>query len=257
MEFKIGYYEDIPYEDYAEIEAYRSHDLTTAIKCPYTWKYQKPLTETPALLEGRVQHTVFLEHHNFAKEFVIEPKIDKRTKAGKAEYEIFKKEIGNRRAISVDLYDTCMERRSVVQEYIPKKTDKIELTVCFEFCGQPFKSRFDWYDNEQIWDLKTCRDASSRGFIAAINNFKYHMQAGLYVHAARSVDLPCKGFSFLAQEKVHPYCYAVYEMAPEALEYGLAQCEQALDRILRCEADNEYKPFGYKEKQVIALENLY
>ena len=60
-EFKVGVYEDLSYEQYAEIPARRSHDLTAVIKCPYTWKNRKELEQTPALLEGRVQHTVFLE----------------------------------------------------------------------------------------------------------------------------------------------------------------------------------------------------
>ncbi len=83
MNYSPGIYENLPYEEYAAIPAYRSHDLTSVIKCPYTWKYQKDLEPSPALLEGRVQHTVFLEHHKFAEEFVIQPNIDRRTKAGK------------------------------------------------------------------------------------------------------------------------------------------------------------------------------
>ena len=82
MKFKIGMYDDIPYEQYAEIPAFRSHDLTSVIKCPYSWKNKKEMVQTPALLEGRVQHTVFLEHHKFDEEFVIQPKFDRRTKLG-------------------------------------------------------------------------------------------------------------------------------------------------------------------------------
>ena len=66
MKFKKGIYENLPYDDYAKIEAFRSHDLTSIDKCAYTWKHQKGLQPTPALLEGRVQHTVFLEHHNLS-----------------------------------------------------------------------------------------------------------------------------------------------------------------------------------------------
>ena len=83
MEFEVGIYDDLTYEEYASIPAYRSHDLTSAIKCPYSWKNAKPMQQTPALLEGRVQHTVFLEYHKFDDEFVIQPQIDRRTKAGK------------------------------------------------------------------------------------------------------------------------------------------------------------------------------
>ena len=87
--FKEGIFKNIPYEEYAEIDAYRSHDLTSVIKCPYSWKYSGPMKESPALIEGRLQHTLFLELEKFDEEFVIEPNVDRRTKAGKAEYEDF------------------------------------------------------------------------------------------------------------------------------------------------------------------------
>ena len=106
-EFKIGIYEDLTYEEYAEIPAHRSHDLTAIIKCPYTWKNKKALEQTPALLEGRVQHTVFLEHHKFDEEFVIQPNVDRRTKAGKADYEDCLASVGNRTPITQDLYDVA------------------------------------------------------------------------------------------------------------------------------------------------------
>jgi hypothetical protein len=96
MKFEVGIYDDIPYEQYAEIPAFRSHDLTSVIKCPYSWKNKKDMVQTPALLEGRVQHTVFLEHHKFDEEFVIQPKIDRRTKAGREEYEDFMASVGTK-----------------------------------------------------------------------------------------------------------------------------------------------------------------
>jgi hypothetical protein len=91
-DFKPGIYEDLDYPTYAGItvdgqRAWRSHDLTSLIKCPFTWKNAKAYDESPALLEGRVQHTVFLEHHKFADDFSIDPGFDRRTKAGKEGYE--------------------------------------------------------------------------------------------------------------------------------------------------------------------------
>jgi|TARA_R100001126_G_C4872356_1_gene173848 exodeoxyribonuclease VIII len=256
-EFKEGIYEDLSYEEYAEIPAHRSHDLTSIIKCPYTWKNKKALEQTPALLEGRVQHTVFLEHHKFDEEFVIQPNVDRRTKAGKADYEDFLASVGNRTPITQDLYDVCMKRRELVKDYIPSETDKAELTLVFEWHGAPFKARFDWYDGEYVWDLKTCRDASPRGFKQAINAFNYHMQAALYVDAAKALDLPAKGFKFLAQEKQDPFPYVVYSMHPEALKYAQARNEQALALIQECVANNDYKPYNLEGEQEIGLKDLY
>ena len=256
-EFKVGIYEDIPYEQYAEIPAYRSHDLTSVIKCPFSWKYRKEMEQTPALLEGRVQHTVFLEHHKFNEEFVIQPNVDRRTKVGKADYEDFLATVGNRTPISQDLYDTCMKRREVVKHYIPKETDKAELTLVFEWDGEPFKARMDWYDNEYVWDLKTCRDASPRGFKGAINAFNYHMQAALYVDAAKTCGLTAKGFNFLAQEKQDPYPYVVYTLSEEALKYAQARNEQALALIQDCSKNDDYKPYNCEGIQEVELKDLY
>ena len=225
MKFEVGIYDNIPYKDYAAIPAYRSHDLTAVIKCPYTWKFKKQVEQTPAMLEGRVQHTLFLEEHNFDKEFVVQPQIDRRTKA--------------------------------VQEFVPKPTDMVELTICFMWHDQPFKARLDWYDNEYVWDLKTCVDASPRGFIRAVNNFNYHMQASLYIDACQAVNLKCEGFKFLAQEKKDPYPYAVYTLSDESIKYAQARNEQALEKILKCEAEKEYRPFGLYGEQVIESTDLY
>ena len=257
MEFKVGVYEDIPYEEYASIPAYRSHDLTTAIRCPYKWKHELPMKESPALIEGRLQHTLFLEIDKFDDEFVIEPNVDRRTKAGKEEYEDFKASIGDRSPVKQDMYDVCMERRSIVEEYVPRETDKVELTLCFHWRSHPFKARMDWYDGENVWDLKTARDASPRGFKSAINNFNYHMQAALYLDAAKALGMTANQFMFLAQEKAHPYPFAVYTLSEEAIDYGIARNEQALKTIIDCKDRDDYKPFNVSGIQTVELSDLY
>jgi len=258
MEFKEGIYEDMPFEEYNEIPAYRASDLKDADKCIYTWKNRKGFKDSPALLEGRVQHTVFLELHNFDKEFVVQPSIDRRTKVGKAEYEDFLATTGNRTPITQDLYNACMERRETIADLVPDgEQDKTELTVCYMYHEQPFKSRLDWYDGKRVWDLKTCRDASPRGFKQAINNFNYHMQAALYVDACRIVGLPADGFSFLAQEKAQPYPYVVYEMSDEAMLYARSKNEQALAAILNAKESDDYRPYNLDGVQTIELGDLY
>ena len=256
MDFKPGLYEDLDYETYASIPAWRSHDLTTIARCPFTWKNQRPTNESPALLEGRVQHTVFLEHHKFDDEFVILPKFDRRTKDGRADYEDFMANIGNRTAITQDMYDNCMLRREVVADYIPKETDQVEVTLVFEWHGHPFKARMDWYDGQRIWDLKTCRDASPRGFLAAINNFRYYQQASYYIQACRAAGLPTEKFYFLAQEKAHPYPYAVYTLDDEAIAYGDSRNEQAMAQLLRCQQEDNFKPFGLDSEVEFKLGDL-
>ena len=43
---KEGVYTDMPFPQYNELKAVRSHDLTSIIKDPYSWKYEeKPDSE--------------------------------------------------------------------------------------------------------------------------------------------------------------------------------------------------------------------
>jgi hypothetical protein len=143
-----------------------------------------------------------------------------------------------------DLYDTCMERREVLADFIPKPEHKVELTLVFEWCGQGCKGKLDWYTGTDIWDLKTCRDASPRGFKNAVNSFRYHQQAAFYLAAAEYLDLQCDKFYFLAIEKAHPYPFGVYTLSEEAVQYGHAKNQQALEIGISCRDSGNYQPFN-------------
>ena len=258
MDFKPGVYEGLSYDQYASIEAWRSHDLTQLIRCPYTWKFKRDISESPALLEGRVQHTVFSELDKFDEEFAIEPAVDRRTKVGKEAYAEWLESLGDRTPIKEDLYNTCIERRHVLSDYIPGDQDKVELVICWEWHGQPYKGRMDWYDGQDIWDLKTCRDASPRGFKSAINNFLYYQQAAFYLTGARAVGLAAEQFYFLAIEKAHPYPFNVYTLSDEAIAYGDAKNEQALSIGLECQRTDEWLPYGSTQKCIeFDIHDLY
>ena len=257
MEFKEGIYEDLDYPTYASIPAWRSHDLTTIIKCPYTWKNQTHNSESPALLEGRVQHTCFLEHHKFEDEFIFIPDINRRTKAGKEEYEDWLTTVGDKTPIKPELYETCMERREIVKDFIPKPEHRVELTLCFMWNGEQCKGKLDWHTGTDVWDLKTCRDASPRGFKSAINSFRYFQQAAFYVRACRAVGLQTEKFYFLAQEKAHPYPFGVYTLSEEAIAYGDEKNEQALAMGIKCRESGEYKPYNNDQTVEFKLDDLY
>ena len=257
MEFKEGIYEDLDYATYDSIPAWRSHDLTTIIKCPYTWKNQIKNNESPALLEGRVQHTCFLEHHKFDDEFIFIPDINRRTKAGKEEYENWLTTVGDKTPIKPELYEICMERREIVKDFIPKPEHRVELTLCFMWNGEQCKGKLDWHTGTDVWDLKTCRDASPRGFKSAINSFRYYQQAAFYIRACRAVGLPTEKFYFLAQEKAHPYPFGVYTLSEEAIAYGDEKNEQALAMAIKCRESGDYKPYNNDSTIEFNLDDLY
>jgi hypothetical protein len=82
--YQEGVYEDMPFLEYNELEAVRSHDLTAIMRDPYAYKYEeKPDSEASFFVEGRLQHCLFLEPHVFDDEFIIAPKLDKEPRQGR------------------------------------------------------------------------------------------------------------------------------------------------------------------------------
>ena len=63
------------------------------------------------------------------------------------------------------------------------------------------REKLDWHTGTDVWDYKSCRDASPRGFRSAINTFRYHQQAAYYLAGCRAVGLPTEKFLFLGSRK--------------------------------------------------------
>ena len=244
--YEEGVYTDMPFPEYNQLEAFRSHDLSAIMKDPYRYKYEeKPDSEASFFVEGRLQHCLFLEPHVFDDEFVVAPAVDKRTKAGKEEYADFLSSVDDRSIVTQDLYDTCVARVKVLDAFKPKGDDQTELSVVFDYFGHLCKARFDMLQDNVIIDLKTCRDASPRGFKFAVRNFGYHQQAAFYLDAAKHSGMTeVDRFQFLAIEKAHPYPYVVYELDAEAIEYGRSLNQQALSLLLHCRETEIYTPYN-------------
>jgi hypothetical protein len=257
-QYPAGVYEDMPFEEYNKIDAIRSHDLTSIIKDPYTWKYEtKPDSEASFFVEGRLQHCLFLEPHVFNDEFVVAPNIDRRTKVGKEEYAEFMETSGTRTVITQAMYDECQARVEVLDALTPKEGDRTELTIVFDYYGHKCKSRLDMLSNNTIIDLKTCRSASPRSFIQSVRSYGYYQQGAFYLTAGQCAGLDVDKFQFLAIQKAQPYPYVVYELTPESIAYGVAQNQQAIDLMMHCKEHDIYTPYNLHNKIVpIELHDL-
>ncbi len=71
------------------------------------------------------------------------------------------------------------------------------------------------------------------------------------------MGLPTEKFYFLAQEKTHPYPFAVYTLSDEAVAYGDAQNEQAMATGLRCKEQDLYLPYDVVGVTEFDLSDLY
>ena len=96
-------------KEYNEIEAVRRSDLMKIRKSPlhYKWAKEHPEEEesTPSQIFGAAAHKYLLELGSFYDEYALAPNVDKRTKAGKEEWERFKAENEGKTVITSDDLD--------------------------------------------------------------------------------------------------------------------------------------------------------
>jgi exodeoxyribonuclease VIII len=215
-----------------------------------------PQEPTAPMVIGSAVHTHVLELDQWDAQYVVAPAgIDRRTKVGKAEWDVFQTAIGTRTVISREDADLVMRiGRSVLSHpaaaYLLGLPGKAETTHMWvdEISGLQCKCRPDWLldDGSMIVDLKTTEDASPRGFQKSIAQWRYHCQASWYLDGLQhATGKRPEQFVFIAVEKKPPYVCAVYVADQQMIEIGRDTARRDLDKLNLCKAA-DYWP-GYSD----------
>ena len=196
--------------------------------------------ENSALVLGSATHKLTLERADFDSEFSIEPVVDKRTKAGKEAYAEFYEKLGTKTAINIDIYHQALAMAdAVLGDKIAKhflSSGFAERSFFSTYNGLEIKCRPDFYNEKLgvIVDLKTTSNLAE--FSKSVGNFNYHIQAALYTDIARANGLEVKNFLFIVVEKTAPFLVGFFELSENAVEYGRACYQTALDKIIALRA---------------------
>jgi exodeoxyribonuclease VIII len=239
----------------------KSHlDLVAKSPLHYWSRYldpnRVPQEPTAAMAIGSAVHTHVLELDQWDAQYVVAPAgIDRRTKVGKAEWEVFQTAIGTRTVISREDADLVMRiGRSVLSHpaaaYLLGLPGKAETTHMWvdEISGLQCKCRPDWLldDGSMIVDLKTTEDASPKEFQRSIAKWRYHVQASWYLDGLQhATGKRPEQFVFIAVEKKPPYACAVYVADAQMIEIGRDTARRDLDKLNVCKAA-DYWP-GYSD----------
>jgi len=227
--------------------------LLARINCPK--KARLPMPDTKALLEGRVIHCAVLEPDEFDARYIVSPKIDKRTKAGKEEYAAFVDEANGREVLAPELYDTALSIQkavyghSVASELL--QDGKAEMAAFWkdERTGLDMKAKAD-YLNADVIDLKTARDASPGSFSKACADFKYGWQAVHYMRGFERDD-----FVFIVVEKTQPYVVECYRLDEASLDVARWQLDDAIDKYKMCVDFDDWDD-GYTGEEIVHIISL-
>jgi len=237
--------------------------MSELLKSPERFKHRyidrKTFSEpTPAMIFGSALHTMVLEPQLFHSQYVIDPKMPKRSNADKELWAKFQADNAGKQIISQDDFDAIQAMSRAVSDNghalgILSQEGQAELSIFAEISGVLCKCRPDWLTNiGLIADLKSAEDASYDAFSRACFVYGYHIQVALYTDVCRATGLPIDAFSFIVVEKKPPHSVAVYSASARMVDLGRAQYLQAIETYKRCQ-ETGYWP-GYNNDSLVEID---
>ena len=113
------------------------------------------------------------------------------------------------------------------------------------------KGRVDAFGGGVLLDLKTCADASPGRFAPTAVRMGYLAQMAWYADGLAMNGVRADEVYIIAVESKPPHVVQVYEITPASLDFGRAQYSAWFERLLQCEAADEWP--GYVQS-IVPLE---
>lgn len=228
-------------EEYEKLPGIRRSDLWKLNKSPlhfhYAMEHKEEEEKSKALIFGSAVHKYILEREDFAKEYAVLPKIDRRTKQGKADYEQFLEEHEGLEIIDSEDFEKIEGMANAIESYpeaIMWLTGKHEEVFQWtdEETGEKCKIKADvitsWDGHPYIVDYKTTDSCEDGKFERSCTTYGYYFQAGMYVEGVAANTLEDYGFVFVAQEKTEPYAVRIYYATDSFIDYGKVKFHELL-----------------------------
>jgi len=247
---------------YDNIPAVRRSALWEIRKCPaaYLYTVTHESEQTPALAFGSAAHKYILEPEDFWNEYILEPKVDRRTKDGKAVWFQFQKERdeSEKQSVSIADYEIITEMNAEVEANPTAKallkTGRHEVPIQWidGETGEPCKCRPDClteYQGEKyIVDYKTTTSCEDGAFERSCRMYGYKLQAAMYTEGVFNQELETYRFAFVAQEKKAPYAVRVYFCDQGFVDEGKEIFRDLMSIYHRCRETGEWP--GYEDKEL-------
>ena len=204
-----------------------SHRLRTMATSGFeTVKYQaeNPMEPTPAMALGSAVHCLTLTPDKFKSQFAVAPKIDRRTKAGKEEWENFTLTAATKTVIKQDQYEQAMDmcdslRRHTSGLLNSVKAEDAEQTYISLWKDQPVKARIDLLKGGTLVDIKTTSsNLTIESLTRTVANYGYAEQMALYARSANACGKPVTNVVIAFVNTNAPYVVRCVEITPEWLE---------------------------------------
>lgn len=215
----------------------------------YAQALAEPREATPALIFGQAFHAMMATlNEEGAKPYAVMPKVDGRTKEGKAVKEQFMADNAGAIIVSEDEASRLAGMRQSATKHpeIVRMLDEChsnELSLFAYQGGVLCKSRFDMLSGNTIVDWKTTEDASQKAVAYAIRDFRYDLQNAFYEEMARLCKVEVHRFVFVFFEKKPPYGIALYSISARSLEKASNERAKLIADFRDCVSVNKESPW--------------
>jgi len=244
-----SYYQDTEYVSNSML-----NNLTGKSPEYFRFAMDNPQPTTPAMKFGSALHMNVLQPEEFANNYVVAPKFDKRTKQGKTDYAEFIKSNMLKTVISEQDYHLMNQMTEKIMRDSDAKTlltNGIKEHIIAwnnDFWDIKCRGMLDVYNKDAniIIDLKTTQDSSYYGFASSVRKFKYYKQAAFYMDAVKAQE-----FYIVAIEKNPPFSINIIQLGDNLIDMGRDLYNTDLEIYKYC-LDNDYWPsqgFDYLDKK--------
>jgi exodeoxyribonuclease VIII len=201
---------------------------------------------------GHAFHEFVLEPEVFAGHYVVPPKVDRRTKAGKDTWAEWEANNAGKALLEKGEADDYERMRASIMAHptarellAGKGFNEVSLIWPDEKTGLACKGRIDRITQfggySWIVDLKTSKDAAENSFKWDASRYGYHRASAWYRRGLAVVKPgPLRRACYVVVEKEPPFAVAVHEADERALEQGDREMTAWLDQYAECLESGEW-----------------
>ncbi|HFI7433943.1 TPA: PD-(D/E)XK nuclease-like domain-containing protein [Escherichia coli] len=247
---KPGIYYGMPNADYHANEAIGSTTVKAISVSPANHYFNK-FTGSKSAHIGSAIHAALLEPELFRSDYLLMPDVTSRSsKEYKSASECKNPEyilVGSEVDTVNRMFDSSRLNEDFMDYMNTKGCSEVSMFAECPETGLMLKCRFDRLSDTLTYplDVKSCRDASERGFSNAFGQFKYHIQAAFYLYVLKlATGIEYNQFAFFAIENSPPYRNCMYYIGEESLELGYREMFAALHKLVACRENESLKYEG-------------
>lgn len=244
-----GIYYDISNEDYHKDEAVGSTTIKSISSSPAEL-YFNPFKGSKSAHIGTAIHSALLEPDLYEKEFCKLHESDRRSadyKAAVKEYGADFVLVGNEVETVSRMFESSRLNEDFMEYISAKGHSEVSMFATCPITGLKLKCRFDRLSDSHSYplDVKSCRDATQRGFSQAFGQYHYHVQAAFYLYVLKLVTgRELEQFAFFAIENTAPYKNCMYYIGEDSLELGRKIMLEAMHKLVECRENEALKTEG-------------